>query len=349
MTDLPVSHARHDPYTIDVTSWAWHGSGRGAAWLAEPFVEALRSPAADAPSLQIERMQECAEVVVLNCLDFLYGHVLLKLLNAEAHLLNGGPGLVVVIPRSFRWLVPDGVAEVWSVDLPLRRGQHHFPALDAAIEAELGRFETVWLSEARSHPRLRDIRRFTRTEPHDFSGANPRITFVWRDDRPWWPWWVPGRFFRNRGVRKVGAWVQTARMVRLMRCVRRRLPEATCTVAGIGRKTRVPDWIEDRRVARPDDEAERGLCQVYSESRVVVGVHGSNMLLPSAHAGVSIDLMPADRWGNLAQDVLYQETDPRMASFRYRFLPIGVGIAELAGIIDRAASGSNAFRHRMVE
>jgi len=44
------------------------------------------------------------------------------------------------------------------------------------------------------------------------------------------------------------------------------------------------------------------------------------MLLPSGHAGMTIDLID-ERWGNFAQDVLYQESNPRMAAYRYRFLP----------------------------
>lgn len=69
-------------------------------------------------------------------------------------------------------------------------------------------------------------------------------------------------------------------------------------------------------------DTEKTLCKINSESRVVLGVHGSNMLLPSAHAGMTIDLMPDDRWGNFAQDVLYQENDVRMSSYRYRYVPI---------------------------
>ena len=46
------------------------------------------------------------------------------------------------------------------------------------------------------------------------------------------------------------------------------------------------------------------------------------MLLPSAHAGMPIDLMPDDRWGNFAQEILYQENDVRMGSYRYRYVPI---------------------------
>jgi hypothetical protein len=46
---------------------------------------------------------------------------------------------------------------------------------------------------------------------------------------------------------------------------------------------------------------------------------------------MTLDLMPP-RWGNLAQDILYQEIDPRIASFRYRYLPIETSITALAEI-----------------
>jgi hypothetical protein len=70
---------------------------------------------------------------------------------------------------------------------------------------------------------------------------------------------------------------------------------------------------------------------------LVIGVHGSNLLLPAAHAGMLIDLMPNDRWGHIAQDVLYQtypdddrETeDSRMISWRYRYLPLDVSTKSL--------------------
>ncbi len=110
------------------------------------------------------------------------------------------------------------------------------------------------------------------------------------------------------------------------------MPEATFTVAGLGASGRFPSWIEDHRTRRYDNELEKCLCEIYSESRLVIGVHGSNMLLPSGLGGLTIDLMPDDRWGNYAQDVLYHETDSRVAAFRYRFIPAGVSLRSLAKI-----------------
>ena len=50
------------------------------------------------------------------------------------------------------------------------------------------------------------------------------------------------------------------------------------------------------------------------------------MLLPSAHAGMAIDLMPDERWSNIAQDILYHQQDfagdQRVAAFRFRYVPI---------------------------
>jgi hypothetical protein len=46
---------------------------------------------------------------------------------------------------------------------------------------------------------------------------------------------------------------------------------------------------------------------------------------------MTLDLIET-RWGNFAQDVLYQETNPRLASFRYRYLPSQVSQDILANI-----------------
>ena len=101
------------------------------------------------------------------------------------------------------------------------------------------------------------------------------------------------------------------------------------TVAGIGRQGSFPRWIEDLRVDKIDSgDVERALCRIYSESRVVIGVHGSNMLLASGHAGMCIDLMPEVRWGNVAQDMLFASDEPadadlRLSAFRRRFIDVG--------------------------
>ena len=145
---------------------------------------------------------------------------------------------------------------------------------------------------------------------------------------------------------------QWRKICRLFAKARKSLPNATFTVAGQGREFAFPSWVDDRRTARFDPESEIAACRVYSESRIVIGVHGSNMLLPSAHAGMSIDLMPADRWSNVAQDILYSPDefggDPRMASFRHRYVPVETSPSTLEVMIvsmSRSLAAAEAVFH----
>jgi hypothetical protein len=73
-------------------------------------------------------------------------------------------------------------------------------------------------------------------------------------------------------------------------------------------------------------------AQLYANSRIVVGVHGSNMLLPSSLAGMTIDLMPGDKWQCLPEDILFHEANPRMAIFRYRCIASESSPAVVAGV-----------------
>ena len=87
---------------------------------------------------------------------------------------------------------------------------------------------------------------------------------------------------------------------------------------------------------------------VYSESRMVVGVHGSNMLLPTAHAGMAVDLMPRDRWGNLAQDNLMRDNNLQMMQYRSVYFPIITPSYESAHIISVTFGSVNIARHNFL-
>ena len=89
------------------------------------------------------------------------------------------------------------------------------------------------------------------------------------------------------------------------------------------------------------------LCNCYAKSDVVIGVHGSNMLLPSAHANMVLDIMPKDRWGNVTQDVIYQENDNRMTSFRIRYIPIETKVSSLAFIAQSMINGFEKYKQVM--
>jgi hypothetical protein len=334
--DLPVGHAVNYPYLIDVKANKFFrrkptmGNKLIDDWLGNNLLQALQHPNSSEVEIQKEIFKDSKRVIVLNCIDHLYGHTLLKLLNADSHLQsNSDFGLVVIVQKLLRWMVPEGVAEVWTVDIPLRLGQSYYPCVNKFISDEIDRFDEVFVSKAHSHPDKFDITNYTKTPIHDFDAEEFRITFTWREDRLWL------NYFFFRVLRKIGLidlclLIQSWKVRRLFSEIKRELPSAIFTVVGLGRKMNFPEWVQDLRVEKFDEATERATCKIYSQSRLVIGVHGSNMLLPSAHAGMTIDLMPDDRLRNICQDILYQKADPRLATFCYRFPSASTNVNQLA-------------------
>jgi hypothetical protein len=64
---------------------------------------------------------------------------------------------------------------------------------------------------------------------------------------------------------------------------------------------------------------EKDWCRIYAQSHVVVGVHGSNMLLPTAFAAGCVEILPQERYGNIVQDISVRYPDRRQLYF-YRFV-----------------------------
>jgi hypothetical protein len=319
--DLKVGHARNYGYQVDIEKNLLFGDELSKVWLGEPLLKSLKNPQTQFVKITKEVFKSYEQVIILNCIDFLYGHSLLKLLNAQRY-IDTYPeyGLVLIVPKFIRWMIPEGVAEIWTVDIPLKQGQSYYLSFHQFVDHEIQRFNKVYISKAYSHPSDFDISRFTQVPQHDFTGEVQTITFVWREDRVWLDNLLY-RIFKKLGLVKIPLFIQNRKIIKLLKNIRHQLPSVQFKVTGLGKTTKFPDWIEDARVDKFNQDSERKVCQVYSESRLVIGIHGSNMLLPSAHAGMTIDLMPKDRWNNFAQDILYQEQDPRLATFKYRYLP----------------------------
>lgn len=335
VTDLPIGQAIFTPYQINTATGEVFGNEDALNWFGRPFLESLCKPDSLYPVvIQIEKRREISDAVIINCLDYLYGHSLLKLLNSDSHReTDRQVGLVVLIPSFLRWMVPKYVAEVWVVNIPLSKSQSYFPLLHAEIEKQLIRFNEVYLSLAHSHPSHFDIINFTGEKPCRLDVPVSLIAFIWREDRIWAGRWAV-KLLKMFGL---DLYWQNNKVTRLFKLLKGSIPEAEFVVVGLGKATHFPKWIRDARVESFDEHSERTMCRIYSESKLVIGVHGSNMLLPSAHAWATIDIMPDERWPNLAQDILYQGSndDIRITSWRYRFLPLKTSVRQVA-LIARA-------------
>jgi hypothetical protein len=233
-------------------------------------------------------------------------------------------------------MVPEGAAAIWTVDLPLSRGSEWNDWLAAELYRRISILPECRLSVAFSHPYPGDydIERFTRVRPFQveewsMSSGRPTVTFIWREDRVWHNVrryqlseglyeWMKGKL----GFVQVPLDEQQERVVAFAQALQETFPQVDFAVVGMGHRGGLPGSILDLRTLHVNEDVEREWCERYAQSHVVVGVHGSNMLLPSAHGGAVIELVPGQRWSNLVQDVLPTALDVREAMCRYRFLPL---------------------------
>jgi hypothetical protein len=167
---LRVGHSYNTSVQVDLAKGeVFSGKSYVAEWLGKSLLNSLQNPRSDRLEIVKEIFKPCKRVIILNCIDYLYGHSLLKLLNAQRHLeRNPECGLIVIVPKFLRWMVPDGVAEVWTVPISLKNGQDYYLNFAEFVEEETKRFEQIYVSEAYSHPSQFDITRFTRVPKHSF-------------------------------------------------------------------------------------------------------------------------------------------------------------------------------------
>ncbi|ELR68503.1 hypothetical protein C900_00337 [Fulvivirga imtechensis AK7] len=327
---LPVGHHVEVPFTVAVDDGEIYHGHKDYKWLEEVVKQSFPL-AGQEVSIEKRIFKAHNDVVILNTLDFLYGHSLLKLYNAQHHLdRNPSTGLVLIISKAFEWMIPAGCAEAWIVDLKLGELRKGYTAIAEFVSAQLQRFDRVYLSYAYSHPDFTrvDIARYTGVEPfriENFTHTTPRITFVLREDR----WWHPHRadywFYRacrKSGWLKVGGKLLSMRQKQLVestiRYVKNELTEAEFFIVGFGTTGNFNGNTHDRRVNSLNGDIEREWCKIYSKSHVVVGFHGSNMLLPTAFAAGCVEILPEDRFGNMVQDISVRYHD-RQQLFFYRF------------------------------
>ena len=328
---LQTGHTTTDTITIDKATKKLFPDSTPKSWLTEALLKALHRERQEEVNINKIIFRKHNQVVILNTLDYLYGHALLKLYNSIYHLDNHKDlGLIIIVPKSFAWLVPSGCAEVWLVDLKLNELAYFHSSIQKFVSKEFERFDTIFLSKSFSHPEFTsiDIKRLTGIKPfhvESFSLLKPTFTFVLREDRWWWhglpDYWFY-RLCRKFGILKLGSRVLSIRQNGLVKktisLIRKKQPDASFYIVGLGTTGNFQGYAHDGRKNSINNSDEKDWCRIYARSHVVIGMHGSNMLLPTAHAAGCVEILPEDRYGNMMQDISVRYTDRKQLYF-YRF------------------------------
>jgi hypothetical protein len=332
LQDMPTAHSLYYPVILGKNNKHLYGKEL-SRWFHKAFLHSYLNQSQKDIRFVKKQMKVAHEVIILNCIDYLYGHVLLKLFNAQYYIDNFPDiGLIILIPQNFAWLVPEGTAEVWTVDLNLSQARDWYNSLNNTIHKEFKRFDKVYLSLAFPHPDFAkiDITKFTgikRFNISEFDKSKPIITFIYREDRLWLSSSFGNflfliikdyKFFALFKLLLISR--QNRRINKLFKVLNKMIPGATFYLAGLGKKRKCASFINDLREEKITNETELTWCKLYSHSHLVIGVHGSNMLLPTALSAGFIEILPASRYVNIMQDISAIYEGP-LYLFLCRFAP----------------------------
>lgn len=295
--DLPVGAAIKHPVVLNQQNARIYDQHR-VTWFSDLLVKSLLDPVLFPTEPIVHRFFPAKRIIVINCLDFLYGHSLLKLLNVQRYLDNFPDyGCCVLIPSQLKHLVPEGVAEIWELPVPLKDCWKWYPSLQRWFDLQIVTRDECFLSKAYSHPNsddydlsclVRDVPDITER----VEGREPVVIFSYREDRLW------GRKLAH----------QQQNLQKLYDRLSKIFPGLLFVLMGFGFSNKIQPKsakIVDLRVKNFDVVMDQLWLSYMRTADCVVGVHGSNMLLPTGLSKSTVELVPRSRLGNMAQDFLF--------------------------------------------
>lgn len=355
--DFPVGHGVNYSYYLSKKNKMIYPKNYN--WYSDLFKKTIESKNEKPKDIKIRILKETKrneKVILLNCLDNYYGHIILKLLNTQFYLDNyTDHDLAVIVPKFLTWMVPDEVNNIIEVDISLRRSYLWIHGLNSYIEEFIGKYKKTYLSKAYSHPHPSnyDISRFVGVTPFNLNNMSKNkltITYIWRSDRIVYKdkfLYKVAQKLSLRKLKKFYVWRQKKYIEKLYFKLKKSFSEVDFAVVGPNKIFNFTDGIKDLRVNKINKDIEMNWCERYAKSQVVVGIHGSNMLLPSSLAGAIIELLPEDRFGNYLQDILFEGSDARDALYRNRFLPLDISTKKLSTNITGLIKNYNSFKKNM--
>jgi hypothetical protein len=328
---LSIGHAIYFPISFSKDGNHTWFNPRAKVWLAQPLIDSMTSNQPASAQFEVTSFTNHNEVIVVNCLDSCFGHAFGKMWNVEL-LLAKYPekGIIVVAPANCFWLVPEGVAEVWQVKAPMKTLNKKVEGLDSFIKTQLLRFQKVWLSETQPYPdqHLISFEKFVKQKRFHLNDFEKRtqITFVLREDRFWHNSVLMDFLFKVfvktktlSSFSKFFVWRQNRLVNKTIGLILKQLPAATFCICGLGKTGTYSPGIEDYRATHINLEIEKKWNEVFASSNIVIGIHGSSMLIPTSLAAGFIDLVPRYKIQHLSEDTVLPYTN-RYLSFLGRYL-----------------------------
>lgn len=332
---LPVGHDLLFPIAFTKDGSRRKYEKDSEIWLANPLIKSMTdSDFKKSVHLSVQKRSDSMErAIIINCLDSCFGHAFTKLWNIiRAKEKYPDYAVIVLVSVNMVWLVPAAVDEVWVLNGKMHDLRNQLVGVDGFIKEQLKRFTSVWISHTYTHLDERkidlfDFLKIKRFELNNYAKIKYQITFVLREDRFWHPnqveqfiFFLTVKFRMLNKARRFFCWRQNRLVRKTAHLISRELGDVSFILTGIGKMGMMRWGVSDERVTKINYEVEMEWSKLYSESHIVIGVHGSNMLIPSALAAGFIEILPDYKIRHVAESTL-QPYDNRLSQFLGRHVP----------------------------
>jgi hypothetical protein len=330
---LPSGHDTLYPiaFTIDKQTAVY--SQKAMQWLAKPLLESMDTPLNNIRISKVIKIKEIGKkAIIINCLDTCFGHVFTKLCNStickqefpDYH-------VIALVPATMSWLLPDLLDEAWLVEAPLAFLNKNLTNVDDFVKNELKRFDEVHLHSTSIYVDMERVDFYDYLKNHPFALENfsktpYTVTFITREDRFWHRWKVEEMFFLACSKYKLlpyFRWYFCYRQNRLIGQASKQImsiiKDIRFHVAGLGKTGNLENNIQDSRKETLSEKDEQDWMSLYARSHIVIGVHGSNMIIPSILAAGFIEILPEYKIDHLGEDTMKQYNN-RLTQFLCRHI-----------------------------
>ena len=332
-TDLPTGHGLYYSFYYSQTKNKIVNDKINGQWFAKSLENTIRNSLDIKVNIKSEE-KSSSKLLILSVIDSYFGHSLLRLLTIQYYFRkNKNKDILLIIPKNLEWIVPKYIKNVIVCNVSGKNGDRWINGLSEIIQIFIDKYEEVFLASEYQHIyKSKNIDNFTGIKPNNpdviMNNDKMCIGYIWREDRLWNKRTQLDIIFKKIekvvgiNLRRILIKQQYNNVKQLLLDIREKIPEAQFYVSGFGKFGEFPDFIEDLRTTSIDKDIEIKWIKKYLNTSLIIGLHGSNMILPSAYSAMTLDIMPEWKWNNVMEDIIIQTYSNQYDTlFRYRFIP----------------------------
>jgi len=276
------------------------------SWWGEPLKNISSNLISDNVISDIKNIKKKDKLIIFNLLDIVFGHSFMRLEKLTQYIGNDDFNeydFLVLIPFQLRYLIATFESElsVVEVKLPFEHYKNCFTSIDEEVKSIINKYTDVYC-ETLSYPQQESLKLGTLNLPIDkwVSDIN-KVVIVYREDR-------------TVGITKRKQYQFYSRLISLLNRI-------DAEIYMIGDKDNyLFKGVNDLRVvtfSKTTDDLWNEACS----GAITIGVHGSNMLIPSLCSSYNIEFVTNDKLYNFGQATSFLETLNQQETIqKYRYI-----------------------------